>query len=337
MESTWTAINKKLGDIDEGNIKKLNEIEKKIESVEQSISTKIKEEVKEAKVKIVQEVDIKMKKVGENLATFVEKKVAKLNKDIKVLTDKEVDRDEFEAKMNEFMRKTEAENKQRTSGETPASTSKLHSLSPNTRKIVVTDISNEMKDKKERASNLLVHGSEEHETNSISERDAIDREFIQNIVTGTLEVDLENRDIIYSTRIGAKAKGKKRPIKLTLSSTEKKDEIMSNLFKLRDTEYQNLSFCHDMTKLERERFRALKDEANEIEEKSGGKHRYRVRGPPWDLHIVELPPAVMQMEQEQAAGSPNLRRKATPHLQRKNLSPRERPPRETGRVGGSPR
>ena len=68
---------------------------------------------------------------------------------------------------------------------------------------------------------------------------------------------------------------------------EKKESIFKKLGRLQGPEFNKVSFTHNMTKLEREQQNKLVTEAKRLEAEAGGKWRYRVRGPPWDMKITK--------------------------------------------------
>ena len=65
-----------------------------------------------------------------------------------------------------------------------------------------------------------------------------------------------------------------------------------------DSNYNELSFAYDLTKLEREQQKKLLTEAKKRDQEEGGKWKHRVRGPPWDLKIVRKEVAKAQTQQQ---------------------------------------
>ena len=65
---------------------------------------------------------------------------------------------------------------------------------------------------------------------------------------------------------------------------------MNKAPKLKNSDYQHIRIKHDMTKLERDQWKKLIEEAIAEEEKSGGKWEFRVRGPPWNMKIIKRKP-----------------------------------------------
>ena len=61
-----------------------------------------------------------------------------------------------------------------------------------------------------------------------------------------------------------------------------KEKIFAELPKLKFSNYNHLSFNHDMTMRERVEYKKLIEEAKRREAASMGKSKFRVRGPPWN-------------------------------------------------------
>ena len=76
-----------------------------------------------------------------------------------------------------------------------------------------------------------------------------------------------------------KKEGKKRPVIITISSEEKKREILKSLHKLRKST-DNFTITHDLTVQQREELQDLIKEAKNKEEcDQSGRFIYRVCGP----------------------------------------------------------
>ena len=91
-------------------------------------------------------------------------------------------------------------------------------------------------------------------------------------------------------RIGAKAVGKERPILLKFKDLEAKIRLYKNLRNLQNAEahLKIISVDHDKTAEERQATKNLVAEAKKREE-ADPTHRYRVRGPPGNQRIAQLP------------------------------------------------
>ena len=163
--------------------------------------------------------------------------------------------------------------------------------SPNTQmKKTLATVTAELRDREDRKKNLVLHNVPEPDTNVKEERNKEDKEFFNNLCKNTLGVNLPQDSIVRTTRFGEKNKEKPRPLWISLRTEDLKKRVFSKLAKLHGTDYDYVSFGHDMTKIEREEKQKLTADAKKLEEADKeGKFRYRVRGPPWDMKIVKLP------------------------------------------------
>ena len=128
-------------------------------------------------------------------------------------------------------------------------------------------------DRKQRTTNLIIHGKEE-----ISTKDDI--EFINNFVTD-LQIGVIN--IKQLERIGQNKEGK-RPIKLTFNNEEDQQKVFSNLRSLKGkTSYKGISVKEDYTYNERLLIREFAEQArikNTKEDDKKSNIIWRVRGSP---------------------------------------------------------
>ena len=145
--------------------------------------------------------------------------------------------------------------------------------SKNTDRIIETE-------RNKREKNLILHGVPE-----ISDTD--DKAYVKSLLA-LIGVNIEPTDIV---RLGKENdNGRLRPIKLTMSSIEHKNLILSRLVNLRNAEdeYRRISIKEDYTFEERELVRNWKkkvDERNKAENSS----EWRLRGDPKNgLRIVKI-------------------------------------------------
>ena len=157
-------------------------------------------------------------------------------------------------------------------------------------KKTVASVTAELNDRNERRKNIVLHNVKEPNTNVKDERMKADKELFMKICNDTLEADLKTEDIVKTSRFGEKTEDKPRPLWIALRNEDIKKKVFGKLAKLQGSEYDDISFGHDMTKLEREQKNKLTAEAKDLEKADKeGKFRYRVRGPPWDMKVVKLP------------------------------------------------
>ena len=57
-----------------------------------------------------------------------------------------------------------------------------------------------------------------------------------------------------------------------------------------EDDFKFITVTHDMTTTEREEKQDLIKKARNMESNDEGPNKYRLRGPPWDMKIVELTP-----------------------------------------------
>lgn len=161
---------------------------------------------------------------------------------------------------------------------------------------VVTETVKEMKDRERRKTNAIFFNIPEPNTNLKVEKLAEDKQNVLNIGK-EIKVEINSNNILNTTRIGKKTENSSthRPLLVTFDSETTKREIFKNFHKLRtltdEFESENIiTITHDMTPSERQEFNNLRELAKEKEKESQGKFRYRVRGPPWAMHIKKLNP-----------------------------------------------
>lgn len=143
-----------------------------------------------------------------------------------------------------------------------------------------------------RRNNVVIFNADESEKLEGELRKADDYELVKQIckITTTKPETIKN-----ITRLGRKIEEKPRPIRLIYESESAKNQLMTNLSKLKGAEdkYKKLSFSHDLTKKERQ---MSKDKWIEAKEKtkalegSGDEELFKfiTKGPPWDKRVVKV-------------------------------------------------
>ena len=305
LEPTWTAVSKKLDSqglkldhLESDNVTRMKGLETKIDLVEGHLTSEIKNS--EMKTKIMVEMEIK--KVEDSMETLVETNVQRLNADLTKLRDDTIKKEEFEAKMRTFL-KEELDKRKISAGNnnTPGpSTSAGGLLSPDSQQREhVVKVTHEIQEKEMRKNRFILRGIRESGLNLISDRNKADKEYISTVLTDTLNIKVEEDSIIMANRLGEPREDENRAVMVTVSDARFKDRIFGSLHKLRGSVHDHLSFKHDMTITERLHFKKMVEASRRMEENDEGKHRYRVRGPPWNLNIIQLPPLAPQLEMEE--------------------------------------
>ena len=123
----------------------------------------------------------------------------------------------------------------------------------------------------QRDLNIIIHGLPESEGEATSHTAA---EIFDT-------VEFKNEPTTSAIRLGSKAPEKTRPIRITLSSCRKKEELMSNLWKLKrgPDKFHKISVTDDYTKDEREEIKRWVTEAKKRTEEENG-FVWKVRGSP---------------------------------------------------------
>lgn len=167
-------------------------------------------------------------------------------------------------------------------------------VSPGTQlKRTVANVSSELRDRQERAKNMIVYNVKEPATNNKEERATEDIDHMINIAKDALGVTTNPGDYSAAIRLGRKHETSDRPLLVSFKAEKTKEIIFKRLGRLRDprnAKFKHLSFSNDMTKLEREENRRLVEEAKKMEnDDASGLWSYKVRGPPWSRKITKLP------------------------------------------------
>ena len=136
----------------------------------------------------------------------------------------------------------------------------------------------EERDHDQRKKNIIVHGAHE-ESSTQEEQVNMDKTFVDNLL----------KDVAYKVvpkyigRVGNKAEGKSRPLKIVFNTDEEKRKLFSNLKALKGVDkYQKVSISDDFTIAERELIKVWAKKAKEKNEVEPPDSNiiWRVRGNP---------------------------------------------------------
>ncbi|KAK3091571.1 hypothetical protein FSP39_020888 [Pinctada imbricata] len=154
-----------------------------------------------------------------------------------------------------------------------------------------TAIIEEIEQRKLRERNFVVHGTEE--LISDKREDRIEHDInVASTLLDICKVEHNENDIVKATRIGKYDKDKrKRPLVVTLKSSETKRQFFRNLKYLRESDHvlKDCRVTNDLTKSERDLESKLFKETKALESEASGEFRFKVRGPPWDRKVVRIP------------------------------------------------
>ena len=152
------------------------------------------------------------------------------------------------------------------------------------------DIAEEEKDREGRGNNIIIYRIPECSSNLKEECKKHDQDFVLKMVKDVLEVNMELNDIKAMFRMGKRDANNIRPLMIQLREKSVKNEIMESLFRLRsaDVQYRSLSIVHDMSPKERAVCKQLVGEAKTKQSAETGNFIWRVRGLPGQLKVVRI-------------------------------------------------
>ena len=133
----------------------------------------------------------------------------------------------------------------------------------------------------QRDLNLIVHGVKEDDAGSNTDR--LVMELFDTI-------GMEHLSTTPAHRLGNKSPDRIRPIKITLESYERKNELLSKLWRLKNgaEKFRKISITEDFTQEERSEIKLWVEEAKE-RTKEEDKYIWKVRGSPRNkLRLVKL-------------------------------------------------
>ena len=144
------------------------------------------------------------------------------------------------------------------------------------------------RDNKKHSTNLIIHGVSEASNVEISKTE--DEEFIKSLFH-QVEIGYKPKTVLH---LGKRNSKHKRPLKVIMTRETEIDEIMLNLYKLKDADvaYKKISVTHDYTIEERAEIKSFSEsaKAKNVLEGENSKVVWRVRGnPKAGLKLVMLP------------------------------------------------
>ena len=141
----------------------------------------------------------------------------------------------------------------------------------------IEEISEE-RDRRSRASNIIVHGVKEDREEEEESTSRNDKMFVSNLL-GALEE--KEKQPMFIGRIGKKVADKNRPIKVALKNESEKKAIFKKLRLLKGKdEFKGVSVAEDYTESERKVFKLWSDKAKERSSNEAENVIWRVRGSP---------------------------------------------------------
>ncbi|CAC5382826.1 unnamed protein product [Mytilus coruscus] len=254
--------------------------EERITSLEKTVENKCdKEKVKE----IVRE---EIKNCNDDMVKMmVKEEVGKIEAPI---TEESCNEEKVKAIITEEISKIQKPDNKGDSDSTNNEVDKA--ANPITRKETVTNVLEEINERKSRENNLIVFGIPEIDDESKEVRDNTDKEKLNELFTDCkIKLDKENLKTVKRLRKFNKEK-LNRPILVKLPSAEPKITLFRNIHYIKtNPKYEKVGVSNDLTQAEREQEKRFWDQARrQTEEEVSGDYHFKVRGPPWARKVVKL-------------------------------------------------
>ncbi|CAG2202747.1 unnamed protein product [Mytilus edulis] len=254
--------------------------EERITSLEKTVENKCDED------KVKQIVCEEIKSCNEEMVKImVKEEVSKIEAPI---TEEGCDEDKVKAIITEEISKIQ---KPDNKGDSDSTNNEIDKAAKNiTRKETVTNVLEEINERKSRENNLIIFGIPEIDEESKEVRENTDKERLNELFKDCkIQLDKENLKTIK--RLGKFNKEKlNRPILVKLLSAEPKITLFRNIHYIKtNPKYAKVGVSNDLTQAEREQEKRLWDQAKkQTEEEISGDYHFRVRGPPWARKVVRL-------------------------------------------------
>ena len=165
----------------------------------------------------------------------------------------------------------------------------------------VDKVAAEVLERAKRETNIVIFGLSENETNNLDEVVRKDKETLGKLLTDVLKTTIKTEELKIVTRLGKKdtkerreqkpseSKYLPRPVKITFTTPQAKDQIFRNISKLKGSTFDRISIRHDMTTTQRKETDKLRDKARSMENEDSSKNfQYRVRGPPGNQRVAKI-------------------------------------------------
>jgi hypothetical protein len=159
---------------------------------------------------------------------------------------------------------------------------------------VIEETVKELKEKKKRENNLIIYNIPESQNEEKTERVKDDIKHIEKLMS-ILTVDCTDQTQGKPVRLGDQKMvddGKTRPVLIRFKENKIKKDIFKNVKNLKETEepYKSFAISNDLTLKERDKYKKLKEELKEKNEaNTSGNTRFKIKGPPWNPVLVEVP------------------------------------------------
>ena len=281
-----SEMNRDLRELREGNDRRLVALETRVDKVEstlEKVETSV-EKVESALEKVSGDMEKECKKMSRGIEEGLRKR---LEKSIK---------DEVRAEVERVVKgEVDREVKKRKIDETHKTI-----VSPRTQQRNIETTVQELRERDEKKPNMIIFNVPEPQTNLKEHRMAADKVTFISICK-SIDVELKPEKVYMADRLGKKREDGTRPMLIKLTDHTMKGTIFKNTAKLtqENNEFKNISMTNDLTKLQREQNKKLREEAKDkTEAEKEGKYYYKVVGPPWARKVTRVEKAPVPDQEE---------------------------------------
>jgi len=148
-------------------------------------------------------------------------------------------------------------------------------------------------DMNSRKNNVIIYRLKEEDGDKPDIRKTKDKTFFTELCGKVLGVEVRDQDVSKMFRLGKMTPGRDRPLLIGLKSESIKNEIMSNLNKLKDTDdrYKRVGIAHDLSPKQREEIRKALETAGRhtvVGSGSAENQKFRVVGQGSKLRVIKV-------------------------------------------------
>ena len=132
--------------------------------------------------------------------------------------------------------------------------------------------SEDEKNVEDRKHNIIIYKIPERKTENLAERNSNDAVFVRDLCDCVFDMKVEAADIEKMYRLGRWVEGQSRPLLVAFKNYEMKEEIMTNLRKLKHSveKFIGIGISHDLHPQEREDRKKMIQEAIAEHDNLGG-------------------------------------------------------------------
>lgn len=188
----------------------------------------------------------------------------------------------------------------------------------NFRELLKEEMENQKREETERErkmNNIVLYRVKESDKENGEDRKREDLEFFNGLC---MSIEVGPKAVKNALRLGSRKTGiEQRPLKIELEKYVDKEEIMRNLFKLKnsDEKFKKVSVAHDLTG---EQMKLVKQKVQEADEKTkqdeSSEWSWKVRGPPWDLRIAKVKRQTKQQNGKNSQQTTTVNHQPTPEV-----------------------